>query len=237
MILFDLDGTLLPMDQDIFVKTYFGMLAKKLAPYGYEADALIPAIWKGTSAMVKNNGEQYNEEVFWSTFCEIFGEKARKDIGVFEEFYQNEFNAAKSVCQCNELAAEVVCELKEKGFRIALATNPLFPAIATVNRIGWAGLTPDSFEYISTYENSKYTKPNPNYYLEIIEKLGVQAEDCLMVGNSVSEDMVAKELGMKVFLLTDCLINEDNIDISQYPNGNFTDLRKYIEENMIPDTK
>ena len=30
-ILFDLDGTLLPMDQDLFMKYYFGELAKKLA--------------------------------------------------------------------------------------------------------------------------------------------------------------------------------------------------------------
>ena len=30
-VLFDLDGTLLPMDQDIFVKSYFGLLAKKLS--------------------------------------------------------------------------------------------------------------------------------------------------------------------------------------------------------------
>ena len=38
MILFDLDGTLLPMDQNHFVKTYFGALAKKLAPLGYDPE-------------------------------------------------------------------------------------------------------------------------------------------------------------------------------------------------------
>ena len=56
-VLFDLDGTLLPMDQEIFVKTYFSLLAKKLAPHGYEPEALINAVWAGTRAMVKNTGE------------------------------------------------------------------------------------------------------------------------------------------------------------------------------------
>jgi len=31
------------------------------------------------------------------------------------------------------------------GFRVALATNPIFPAIATEKRIRWAGLTPEDF--------------------------------------------------------------------------------------------
>ena len=49
-----------------------------------------------------------------------------------------------------------------------------------------------------------------------------------MVGNDVNEDMVARELGMKVFLLTDCILNKDNKDISQYPCGSFPELLDYI---------
>ena len=85
---------------------------------------------------------------------------------------------------------------------------------------------------MTTYENSCYSKPNPNYYLDIVKKLGLNANECLMVGNNVKEDMVAKNIGMKVFLLTDMLENNDNQDISIYPNGNFDDLLKFIEENM-----
>ena len=55
-VLFDLDGTLLPMDQDVFTKGYFKFLIKKAAPYGYEPEKLISSIWQGTAAMVKNTG-------------------------------------------------------------------------------------------------------------------------------------------------------------------------------------
>ena len=47
-VLFDLDGTLLPMDQEIFVRAYLGGLCKKLAPLGYDPKPLSGAIWKGT---------------------------------------------------------------------------------------------------------------------------------------------------------------------------------------------
>jgi len=227
-VLFDLDGTLLPMDQDVFVKTYFGLLAKRLAPFGYEPTDLIKAVWAGTMAMIKNTGKKTNEEVFWDDFAARYGEEARKDLPKFDEFYREDFDKVKEVCGFNPKAKEVIDLLKEKGIRVALATNPIFPAIATQKRIAWAGLVPEDFELYTTYENSNYCKPNPEYYKEIINKLGVKPEECLMVGNDVSDDMVAERLGMKVFLLTDCLINKTDTDVSDFPNGSFDDLIEFI---------
>ena len=134
-ILFDLDGTLLPMDQDLFVKTYFKLLAVKLAPYGYDPKQLIDAIWGGTGAMVKNYGSCSNEDAFWSFFTGIFGKQALEHLPVFEDFYANEFQGAQAVCSQIPQAAEAINLVKEKGFRVALATNPIFPAIATRSRI------------------------------------------------------------------------------------------------------
>lgn len=227
-VLFDLDGTLLPMDQDVFVKTYFGLLAKRLAPFGYEPAHLIKAVWAGTMAMIKNTGKKTNEEVFWDDFAARYGEDSRKDLPKFDEFYREDFDKVKEVCGFNTKAKEVIDLLKEKGIRVALATNPIFPAIATQKRIAWAGLVPEDFELYTTYENSNYCKPNPEYYKEIINKLGVKPEECLMVGNDVSDDMVAERLGMKVFLLTDCLINKTDTDVSDFPNGSFDDLIEFI---------
>lgn len=230
IVLFDLDGTLLPMDQDVFVKTYFGLLAKRLAPLGYEPTELINSVWAGTKAMIKNTGEKTNEEVFWDDFASRYGEEARNDLPEFDAFYREDFDKVKGVCGFNPKSKEVIDLLKEKGIRVALATNPIFPAIATEKRIAWAGLSPEDFELYTTYENSNYCKPNPEYYKEIVKQLNIKPEECLMVGNDVVDDMVAEKLGMKVFLLTDCLINKNNIDISVYPHGNFSDLIRFILE-------
>ena len=136
----------------------------------------------------------------------------------------------QTVCGFNPYAARTIRELKDMGYRVVLATNPLFPSIATQSRARWAGLNPEDFDLITTYENSFHCKPNPDYYRDILNTLGLKAEECLMVGNDVSEDMIAESLGMKVFLLTDCLINKENRDISRYPTGSFPELMTYIRE-------
>lgn len=230
-ILFDLDGTLLPMDNDEFTKGYFKLLVQKLAPYGYEPQKLIDGIWSGTAAMVKNDGTKINEQAFWEKFSEVFGEKALADKPLFDEFYENEFQNAKAICGYNPKAAIAVHTIKEMGFRIALATNPIFPSTATESRIRWAGFEPNNFELYTTYENIGYCKPNPDYYREIAKRLGVSPEQCLMVGNDVTEDMeAAQKAGMSVFLLTDCLINKERKDISAYPRGSFEQLMDFANK-------
>lgn len=227
-VLFDLDGTLLPMDNDEFTKGYFKLLAAKLAPHGYEPKQLVEAIWAGTAAMVKNDGKQSNEAAFWKKFSEIYGEKVLADKPLFDEFYEKEFQNAKELCKVNSIAEIAVHTVKEMGFRVALATNPIFPASATESRIRWAWLKPNDFELYTTYENIGYCKPNPDYYREISKRLGVAPEQCLMVGNDVTEDMIAETVGMKVFLLSDCLINKERKDIDQYKRGGFDQLLEYI---------
>ncbi len=228
-ILFDLDGTLLPMDQDVFVKDYFGRIAAKLAPQGYDPKKLVETIWRGTGAMVKNDGSKNNEEAFWEVAVAVYGDQIVKDKHFFDEFYEEEFDKIKTVCGYHPAAAQIVHSLKKRGYRVVLATNPIFPARATQWRIQWAGLTPKDFELYTTYENSRYCKPNPDYYQDILKQLNISAEECLMVGNDVGEDMIARELGMQVFLLTDCMINKTGTDISQYPNGGFDALAQYLE--------
>ncbi len=228
-VLFDLDGTLLPMDQDEFVRSYFKLLAKKVAPLGYDPASLIDNIWAGTAAMVKNDGSRKNEEAFWAQFAKFYGDKVYDDIPVFDKFYSEEFNLAKDVCGFAPMAKKIVDGLRERGFEVVLATNPIFPPVATISRISWAGLSAESFSLITNYSNSSYCKPNPKYYQEILSKIGKAPEECLMVGNDVEEDMVAQSLGMKVFLLTDCIINKKDRDVSVYPHGGFDDLAAYLQ--------
>lgn len=228
-ILFDLDGTLLPMpDQELFLKAYMKALAGRIAPLGYEPKKLIDTVLRGTGAVIANNGEETNEKVFWKFFCGVFGEEALHHLPVFEEFYRNEFQQVSVTCGCDARAAKLIAALKEKGYRLVLATNPLFPAVATHSRVRWAGMRAEDFEWITTYENSSFCKPNVKYYEEILQQLALDPAECLMVGNDVGEDMVAGKLGMKTFLMTDCLINRVNEDIETYPHGSFAELERYI---------
>jgi FMN phosphatase YigB (HAD superfamily) len=231
-VMFDLDGTLLPMDQDEFANGYFKFLVKKMAPRGYEGKALVKAVWGGTAAMVKNDGTRTNEEAFWRFFADTYGEESLKDRVLFDEFYATDFICAKSFCGYTPRAAETVARVKELGGRTVLATNPIFPDTATRSRIKWAGLEPEDFELYTTYENIGWCKPNPEYYREIMRRLDLSPGDCIMVGNDADEDMAAETTGMKVFLLTDCLINRSGADIGKWPHGGFDELTAFLEAEL-----
>lgn len=231
-VLFDLDGTLLPMDQDRFTMGYFKALTQTMAAYGYEAEQLIHTIWKGMAAMINNDGSRTNEQAFWQVFTSVYKDKAIADQAHFDRFYREEFQQAKRFCGYEPLAAKTIETVKELGLQAVLATNPIFPQTATDSRIRWAGLHPSDFVFYTTYENSCACKPSLSYYREILHKLRVQGEECLMVGNDVGEDMIARSLGMHVFLLTDCLINKEHKNIDDYPHGSFDQLMIYIQEIM-----
>lgn len=230
-ILFDLDGTLLPMDQEVFIKDYTARLTKKLMPYGYDGKGLMKGLWKSVEYMISNDGSHRNEELFWEVFTKELGPEIREREDLFLEFYENEFQETAKVCGFSEKAGETVRALKEAGCHLILATNPVFPPEATHSRVRWAGLDPSDFDYITTYDNSCGCKPNIHYYEEILQKTGCKPQECLMVGNDIEDDMVAEKLGMNVFLLTDCLINREGKDIAHYPQGGFEELMEWIQEN------
>ena len=232
-VLFDLDGTLLPMDMQAFMKAYLGELAAKAAASGYHPQELVAAVMEGLEAMLNNDGAMTNEERFWQLFLYRCGGEREVHFRVFEDFYSNEFTKLKEVVQPTPLARQAVQVLKAKGYQLVLATNPVFPSIATLTRVGWAGLDPRDFALITTFENSRFSKPNLSYFQDILTAVGAEPQECLMIGNDVAEDLPAAELGMEVFLVTDNLINTRGADFSHFPQGTREDLVAYL--TTLPD--
>lgn len=227
-ILFDMDGTLVPMDMHEFTSGYFKLLAKKLMPYGIDPEALVPAIWDGTGAMVKNDGSTTNDRVFWKKFEEKTG--ISEDIvgPACYEFYGAEFKEAKCFVQENPLAKKAVEIAHKKAPIVALATNPLFPMPGQRTRMEWVGLTEEDFDLVTCYETDCYCKPNPAYYISVCERLGVEPSECLMIGNDEQEDMYACMVaGMDGYLVTDTMI-ESKEHPWNGPKGSFEDLLTFL---------
>ncbi|MBU1145740.1 MAG: HAD family hydrolase [Firmicutes bacterium] len=232
-ILFDLDGTLLPLDEDQFINIYFTKIGETFSKQGFDKKKFVEAVWIGTKAMVENDGVHSNEIVFWDTFQKLISCDLNALQQDFLEFYQTHFDEVRNSVNPSIFAKKCIDLLKKKGYRIGLATNPLFPQIATFKRIAWAGLKTSDFEIITTYENSNFAKPNLKYFETIFTKLNVTPSECLMVGNDASEDMIIESLGASTFLLTDCLNNHKGVDISLYEHGSFEEL--YVFLSNLPD--
>ena len=230
-ILFDLDGTLLPMVQDEFVKFYMPLLAKAYLSKGVpvEPKKFIGAVWAGYEAMVKNDGSRTNREAFWSYIDPELPIGAEESEKIAEEFYGGEFNQAVCTTRPTPLADQIVKTVKGKGLETYLATNPVFPRRATMNRIRWAGLEAEDFSLITTYETCSFCKPNPEYYKKILDTFSLDPADCLMVGNDVGEDLSIRTLGVKTFLVTDTMENKNNLPIETEYQGSLEELLEFVE--------
>lgn len=221
-VFFDLDGTLLPFDEDEFVKCYFGLLYKKVEPLGYNQDMFIKSLYAGVKAMMCNDGSITNEEAFWNCFTSIFGEESIKDKELINSFYTNEFKQVKTICKDNPYVKDIIDYCRNNKLLVILATNPIFPKNATLTRMSFIDLKESDFDYITVYENSRLSKPNPKYYQMLLDKFHLKGEEVLMFGNNEYEDGIASSLGMKVYMVGDYIISSDklkleleHIDISQ----------------------
>ena len=225
-ILFDLDGTLLPMDLEEFTAYYFKLLAKRLPQF--DPKTVVAAVWQGTKAMMMNDGSMTNEDRFWSVFSGLMGEAVLSEKENLEDFYRTDFHQVKAVCGKNPLATRVVGLAHEKADKVILATNPLFPPVAVESRLRWIGLKPEDFDYITTYDNSFCCKPAKAYYEQICRKNDLDPVRCLMVGNDLKEDAFgASQLGMQVHVVTDCLI-EHGLCLKDYPHSSFDELLQIL---------
>lgn len=229
-IMFDLDGTLLPMDMQEFTKGYFKLLYKKLNRFPVDEENFVKAVWAATGSMVKNNGDEINRTVFWRDFEKIVGFASEEMIAESEKFYSSEFNEAKCFTGENPLAVEAVKLAREKAEYVILATNPLFPTAGQRTRLSWIGLSAQDFDLVTDYSSDRFCKPNPEYFADILDRMGLKPEECLHIGNDEFEDMYACEkAGIDGYLVTDNLIPSDKYSY-EGPRGSFADMIEMLRK-------
>lgn len=231
-ILFDLDGTLLHFDHMQFVKNYLGLLSKKFA-HLTEPKNFAQQVWQATLAMIQStDSTKTNQQVFWEYLNTHVTLPEKETELLIEEFYNDEFHQLKTMMTIPDIQP-LFDKLLAKKLSLTVATNPVFPPTAVKARLHWAGLDHVDFKLITTYDNSNYCKPNPLYFQEIITKLGAKPEECLMIGNDVTEDLAAGKIGIKTYLLTDFIINRNNAPIIADYTGTVADLTRDIDDILL----
>lgn len=208
-VLFDLDGTLLALDLNQFLRRYFKALAAKVAlvvPPG----RFLPAVMKSTEKMLINDGSKTNSEVFMEQFFQMVDMEPEVLMPIFDQFYREDFPRLGEGIEPLPPAQKAVEVALQGGATLVLATNPVFPRPAVDTRLEWAGMADVPFALVTSYENSRYCKPNPGYFTDILNQTGLVAEQCLMVGNDTREDTAAGQLGMDTFLVEGHIIEQED---------------------------
>lgn len=230
VILFDLDGTLLPMNTEKFVEGYLKILSSKVVDY-IDPEFFVKALWKGTHAMIANlDPTKTNEEVFKEEFLAFTELNEREIWPILDNFYTHTFPTLSYLSEHTPWAKRVVEEALERGFRVGIATNPVFPRQAIEHRINWAGIDHIPFEVVTVYEDSYFTKPHKEYYQMIANRLEVEPEECIMVGNDVQEDISSSQIGMKTYLVEGFVMNRGEPLYQPNETGSLEDLYRRINK-------
>ncbi|QQE79608.1 HAD family hydrolase [Alicyclobacillus sp. SO9] len=229
-LLFDLDGTLLPLDLDVFMKAYFGKLVHHV--HGViDEQQIVSEVWKATKAMISSeDASRSNEQVFKDVFFDSTGFKEEEFWPLFDSFYRDRFAELKEYTEPSPIARKICDTAVGKGYELVVATNPLFPRLAIDHRMEWAGIGDVPFRLVTSMENMHHCKPNPKYYMEILDILGREPQEAMMFGNDVKEDGAASRTGMETYLVTDYLVRHEQEHFNFTHEGSLADVLKFVQE-------
>lgn len=228
-IFFDLDGTILPLEQSYFLKQYFKRITFFASEHGIDPDKFMGGMFAGIDAMTANDGSRSNMDAYWQAFSSVVGMDKAQVEDILAEFYENNFKDLREYTEPNPLALDAIRAARLNGRKVILATSPVFPEFVQLERLSWVGLKKEDFDLVTAYENSTYCKPNPEYYKEICKMIDVAPEKCLMIGNDESDDMKGAAMaGLECFLVTDHRILSENF-VWTGERGSFEQMVKMLE--------
>ncbi|MCD4687353.1 MAG: HAD hydrolase-like protein [Anaerolineae bacterium] len=223
-ILLDLDDTLLGNPTEQFVTRYLALLGGFLGERLGIEPAIARALVAAVQAIVRSDDpRRTNWETFYGAFDPLLAETGVTRVAfdpVVKEFYRDVYPQLQPLTQRRPGARLLVEWLLARDYRVAVATNPFFPRTAIEQRLAWAGVPVDAVEFaiVTTLDNMHYAKPHPAYYEEVLARVGVQADEAIMVGDDWKNDIVpAWHAGLNTFwVCQDCAVSDDQ---SVLPDG------------------
>ena len=227
-VLFDLDGTLLSVDINVFLDHYIRALTAHVA-HLVPPDQFVSCLMTGTGVMIANDGRDTNQAVFAQAFFPCVGRSLQELEPVFNDFYANEYPKLRRYTRRKPEARLAVQAAFDRGYDVVIATNPLFPLTAVQQRMEWAGVTGFPYRLVTTYENSRAAKPNLLYFEHVLDAIGRSPEACLMVGDE-DLDMVAAHLGCSTFLVPSARTELDSATPEPTYRGPLADVVALLQD-------
>lgn len=204
-VLFDLDNTLITNPTETFVPAYLWALGTHLASL-VPPEQLVPELLRCVRVMLENTDPTRTlKEVFWAELLPALNVSEAELMPLVERFYVEVYGRLRVHTQPRPDAPRAVQAAFRAGCDVVIATNPLYPATAIRQRLAWAGVPAEEYPYalVTSYEVMHAGKPHPAYFREIVARLGRRAEECLMVGDDLTQDMVARSVGLRTYWITD----------------------------------
>jgi HAD superfamily hydrolase (TIGR01549 family) len=212
-VLFDLDGTLLDNDMDVFLTHFLRRFAPHVA-HRVPPDTFVKAWMHALHFVLRNTDFTLtNQQVFDLNFYPQVGALRDELLPAIEAFYATSHRSLRSLAHARPGARETVLAMQDAGVTTVVATNPIFPLVAVEQRLEWAGVADLPFALVTHSENMHATKPSLIYYEEILNQIDCEPEDCLMIGDDFVNDIQpANRLRMKTYWVNVSTTTPPNFD-------------------------
>ena len=208
-LLLDLDGTLLDNDMDSFVEGYLNAFGRHVHPI-LDPGIFVTKLLSATKQMVLNRmPDRTLEKVFDEAFYPAINQRKEDLCSMIDAFYSVVFPTLKSLTKAKPQAVKLVETAFERGYQVCIATNPLFPLTAILQRLDWAGLSARKYPFllVPSYETFHFAKPSPAFYSEFLSVIGQPDGPVVMVGNDpVSDIAAARQAGLATFWVNDGIL-------------------------------
>lgn len=227
-VLFDLDGTLNALEHEQFMPAYLDAVERRVADLlspGEAAHAILSAL---EAALADPRQQRTVAEKFRRALLPHNPPLRRALLTRLEAFHEQHFHQLRALAPGHPQARAVVDAVRSMGWRVVVATNPIFPEVAIRQRLAWAGLGDVPFDLITTMETMHACKPHLAYYEEICRRLGVEPAACVMVGNDREQDMVAAQLGMGTYWVVEHAIDRGASQLEPDGAGSLAELPRWL---------
>jgi len=204
-VLLDLDNTLIHNPDHQFALAFMQCIDEHFQKYLGVKD-ISSGFRKGIKALSSQIHRNTNTKVMIETLVD----ETQLSLGKIQETYQSFYVESYPTLQHHvspvAKATNLIEYLFEHDMSLIIATNPLYPTIAIQQRLVWAGLEKylDNFTLVTSSDNMHTCKPNIGYYSEILDRIKLPAKQCLMIGDSLRNDIKpAKQLSMQTYHIAD----------------------------------
>ncbi len=227
-VLFDLDGTLLQVEMRKFIPNYLRTLAEFFDDL-VDRRAFAEAMTATTFGLLRaDDGRRTNEEMLLEAICRYLGIHRSVYRERLKDFFSRGMAELAPLVTPLPLARRILERCFERGLSVVIATNPVFPRPLVEARLDWGGLLDFPYQLVTSYENSRYCKPNVRYFHDVLEQVGLAPEQCVMVGNDTEHDLAAREAGITTFLVDTWMIDRQGGAFVTDFRGGHAELYEFV---------
>jgi FMN phosphatase YigB (HAD superfamily) len=190
-LLVDLDNTLLRNENSVFIPALIEAFSNALSDL-INPSELPDTFLEGTRAMIDNDQPDL---LLLEVLVDVLARRTGIETSLLKDriykFYADDYRTLKKLTEPLTGARGMMQEAVRRGYRIAIATNPLYPLNAIEQRLEWAGFSSEWFkpDLVASFEHLHFTKPAPAFLAELLAHMGWPEGEVIAIGDDPHNDI------------------------------------------------